>query len=173
MIKYFFIPTLKNYIPYTYYKLYLLKLNNTYYGLHKSDLIVEKSYGDSINTVEVVENSNTYLLSFVKKSHAVKFKERIEEANKEKETYNRIITNYKDNIYISNRTYLNSITPCYLEEKNEKDFEYLCILNYFNMFIVYDVEYSENSLDVIGYEYKVRDKPNRSLLEHTFNKMLD
>ena len=41
------------------------------------------------------------------------------------------------------------------------------------MFIVYDVEYSENSLDVIGYEYKVRDKPNRSLLEHTFNKMLD
>lgn len=179
MIKYIFIPTIGNYSPSIYNKVYLLKLNKTFYGVHKNFLYIGNNNSkntlddDDFNNLNILDSSNTYLLSFIKNIHAKQFKQYIDSAQKEKKTYNRIITNYEDNIFIAESIPLKSISPCYLKEEKIKDFEQICILNYFNMFIVSNIAYTEDGLEVLGFEYKIKDRPNRSLIEYNFNNMLN
>lgn len=173
MIKYIFIPTIGNYTPSIYNKVYLLKLNTTYYGVHKNYLNLDNiNSKNNIYDIDNLDNSNTYLVSFVKNIHAKEFKRYIENSQKTRKTYNRIITHYENNTFISEKIPLKSIKPFYIEEKKVKDFEQICILNYFNMFIVSNILYNEEGLEVLGFEYKIKDKPNRSLIEYNFNNML-
>lgn len=135
-------------LPYKY--LYTIKTRNTIYGIHKK-----------INTSELTK---TALLLFIEGLYATDFMNYLEMYQKENIDFDRACIEL-DGELLSNPIHGKSTYPLELCKESAKQLELLCLMNYFDMFIVSKTEKLNNELKVYCFEYAIRDLPSRNLIE--------
>ena len=137
-------------LPYNY--LYTIKTRNTIYGIHKK-----------INTSDLTK---TTLLLFIEGKYAIDFMNYLEMYQKETIDFDRACVE-QDGELISNPIHCRSTYPLELCKENARELELLCLMNYFDMYIISKTEKQENELKVYCFEYLIRDLPSRNLIEFT------
>ena len=135
-------------LPYKY--LYTIKTRNTIYGIHKK-----------INTSDLTK---TALLLFIEGLCATQFMNYLEIYQKDTIDFDRACIEL-DGELISNPIHCRSTYPLELCKESARDLELLCLMNYFDMYIVSKTEKQDKDLKVYCFEYSIHDLPSRNLIE--------
>lgn len=135
-------------LPYNY--LYTIKTRNTIYGVHKK-----------INTSDITK---TALLLFIEELYAKQFMNYLEMYQKQNIDFDRACMEV-DGELISNPIHCRSTYPLELSKDDARELELLCLMNYFDMYIVTKTDKKEKELNVYCFEYASRDLPSRNLIE--------
>lgn len=135
-------------LPYNY--LYTIKTRNTIYGVHKK-----------INTSDITK---TALLLFIEGLYATEFLNYLETYQKEAFEFDRACIESEGEL-ISKPIHCRSSYPLELYKESARQLELVCLMNYFDMYIISKVEKQENELRVTCFEYLIRDLPSRNLIE--------
>jgi hypothetical protein len=137
-------------------KLYTIKSRGTFYGIHRDHLF---SNYDS-------KCSKTSLLMFIDRKHAHLFYSFLEQQQKQKKMMDRIL----DENSSTGSILSTSLQPLTIEEHSSTQLEMLCLLHFFNGFIINKVHRESGGICVYGYEFLTYDIPNRQILEYHLYK---
>lgn len=137
-------------------KLYTIKSRGTYYGIHRDMLF--PTYDPKC--------SKTSILMFMDRRQAHTFYGFLEQQQKQKQTMDRIL----DDEWTTKSLSSTSLQPLSIEEIPSNQLEMLCLLHFFNGFIVQKVQRESGGMCVYGYEFLTYDIPNRQILEYHLYK---
>lgn len=138
--------------------LHVVTARNTLYGLHKHIPDAAYDYGCT----------KTVLMGFLDRKHADDVVGMIDRAQRNGFGVNRHLYDNKIDLQHRSTKHIGGFMPLKVDDYALQQILQLCLLQYFDLYIAYDVQmHSNDTMLVRCYEFKTEELPNRGIL-HKF-----
>jgi hypothetical protein len=136
---------------------------NTFYGFHKH----VRSHN--------IESSKTNLIAFTSVKHAVIYKDILSQVQERGSIIERCADDTYDSFpSFAQKNVTGSILPLNITTVDLSSILMLCILQYFDMYIVYDIKHDKkiDEHTLVCYEFTTAEPPHRSFMNLYLEKLL-
>lgn len=139
---------------------HVITARSTLYAFHKTTIRPEYD----------THCTKTVLVGCFDRQHADELINVIDHCQRNGYSVNRII---EDDIIDLRKPYIHgaSLLPLSIEQVPLPDLEKICLLQYFDLFIVYDIQRFTNTLQLHCYEYKTYETPSSGLIRKYMEDM--
>lgn len=140
---------------------HVITARNTLYAFHKTTIRPEYD----------THCTKTVLVGCFDKKHAEELVKLIEYSQRNGYGINRLIHDDVIDLRTPYHSSIGGLVPLSIEQVPLPDLEKMCLLHYFDMFVIYDMQSFMNTLQLHCYEYKTYETPSQGLIRKYMEDM--